>query len=125
MNENQMKALVLSAPKTMELRSIAAPEPRPHEILIRVGAVGLCGTDFHIYEGHANYNTDAVGRVVPFEEQPQILGHEFCGVVVEAGGAVMDLKPGDRVIVDQGLNCVSRGDHTPCEYCVTGDSHQC
>src|SRR5262249_10955880 len=81
--------------------------------------------DFHIYEGHANYNTDAAGRVIPLVEQPQILGHEFCGVVVEAGGAVMDLKPGDRVVVDQGLNCVSRGDHSPCEYCVTGDSHQC
>ncbi|MEP7336202.1 MAG: alcohol dehydrogenase catalytic domain-containing protein [Acidobacteriota bacterium] len=120
-----MRALTLYAPEKMELRTVAAPELRPHEVLIRVGAVGLCGTDFHIYEGHANYNTDAAGRVVPFEEQPQILGHEFCGVVAEAGGAVMDLKPGDRVIVDQGLNCASRGDDPLCEYCVTGDSHQC
>jgi len=125
MNERQMNALILSAPENMELRRVPAPALRPHDVLVRVGAVGLCGTDFHIYEGHANYNTDAAGRPIPLDVQPQILGHEFCGVVVDAGGAVMDLKPGDRVVVDQGLNCVSRGDHSPCEYCVTGDSHQC
>ena len=53
------------------------------------------------------------------------MGHEFCGTVVEAGSAVQDLKPGDRVLADQGLNCLSRNDDPPCEYCVTGDSHQC
>lgn len=120
-----MKALVLSAPGKMDLREVATPEPRPGEVLLKVGAVGLCGTDFHIYEGHANYHTDATGRVIPFEEQPQILGHEFCGTVVSVGSAVTDLKPGDRVVADQGLNCLSRSDGQTCEYCVTGDSHQC
>lgn len=109
----------------MILSDVATPEPRPGEVLLKVGAVGLCGTDFHIYEGHANYHTDATGRVIPFEEQPQILGHEFCGTVVAVGDAVTDLKPGDRVVADQGLNCLSRGDGQSCEYCVTGDSHQC
>ncbi|MEO6724142.1 MAG: alcohol dehydrogenase catalytic domain-containing protein [Blastocatellia bacterium] len=120
-----MKALVLNAPQKLELREVATPELRPHQVLIRVGAVGLCGTDFHIYEGHANYNADATGRLIPLEEQPQIMGHEFCGTVVEAGIAVQDLKPGDRVIADQGLNCLSYNGDPPCEYCVTGDSHQC
>lgn len=120
-----MKALVLTAPQKLEPREVATPELRPHQVLIRVGAVGLCGTDFHIYEGHANYNADATGRLIPLEEQPQIMGHEFCGTVVEVGRAVQDLKPGDRVIADQGLNCLSRNDDPPCEYCVTGDSHQC
>ncbi|HMX26404.1 MAG TPA: alcohol dehydrogenase catalytic domain-containing protein [Blastocatellia bacterium] len=120
-----MKALVLHAPGQMELREVAAPAPRPGEVLLKVGAVGLCGTDFHIYEGHANYHADAAGRLIPFEEQPQILGHEFCGTVVAVGDAVTDLKPGDRVVADQGLNCLSRGDGQTCEYCETGDSHQC
>ncbi len=120
-----MRALAVSAPKKMELREIPTPELRPHDVLLKVGAVGLCGTDFHIYEGSANYNSDANGRLIPFEEQALILGHEFCGVVVEVGSGVKDLKVGDRVSVDQGLNCFSRGENNLCEYCATGNSHQC
>jgi L-iditol 2-dehydrogenase len=121
----KMRALVLVGAERMELRQIALPELRPHEVLIRVGAVGLCGTDFHIYEGRANYHADSRGRLIPLEELPQILGHEFCGTVVDRGAAVADLTPGDRVAIDQGLNCVSRGERERCEYCATGDSHQC
>ncbi|HEY7183529.1 MAG TPA: alcohol dehydrogenase catalytic domain-containing protein [Blastocatellia bacterium] len=120
-----MKALALYAPEKMELREFPGPEVRPRDILIRSGAVGLCGTDFHIYQGHANYNTDDSGRLIPLEESPQILGHEFCGVVVEAGAEVKDLKPGDRVVVDQGINCLSRAEVELCEYCATGSNHQC
>lgn len=120
-----MKALVLTAPGKMGPGTIPTPEPRPHEVLIKVGAVGLCGTDFHIYEGHANYHSDATGHLIPLEEEPQILGHEFCGTVVETGSQVTDLKPGDRIIADQGLNCLSYGIESLCEYCETGDSHQC
>lgn len=109
----------------MNLREIPSPAVRPNEVAIKVGAVGLCGTDFHIYEGHANYNLDKTGRAIPLEEQPLILGHEFCGTVVEAGGGVTDLKAGDRVIVDQGLNCYSYGKQELCEYCATGNTHQC
>src|SRR5215510_10337767 len=96
-----MRALTVCAPQKMELREIAVPEPGPRDILIRSGAVGLCGTDFHIYQGHANYNTDESGRLIPLEERPQILGHEFCGVIVEVGAEVKDLKPGDRVVIDR------------------------
>jgi threonine dehydrogenase-like Zn-dependent dehydrogenase len=125
-SENQMMhALALYAPEKMELREVAAPEVGPGQILIRSGAVGLCGTDFHIYQGHANYNADDSGRLIPLEERPQILGHEFCGVVVEAGAEVKDLKPGDRVVVDQGINCMSRAETELCEYCATGHAHQC
>lgn len=120
-----MCALTLTAAEKMELRRIAVPEPKPHEVLLKVGAVGLCGTDFHIFEGHANYNSDSNGRLIPLDEQPQVLGHEFCGAVVDIGSAVNDLKIGDRVSVDQGMNCNSRGETDLCEYCVTGNSHQC
>jgi len=124
-NKTNMRALTVCAPEKMELREIPTPEVRPREVLIKSGAVGLCGTDFHIYQGHANYNTDASGRLIPFEERPQILGHEFCGVVIDAGAEVKDLKAGDRVVIDQGLNCLSRAETELCEYCATGNSHQC
>lgn len=122
-----MKALAVYEAAKMELRDIPQPALQSHEIALQVGAVGLCGTDFHIYEGKANYNFDANGRRVPLSEQAQILGHEFCGTVVEVGQDVRELQIGDRVIVDQGINCSSR--NLPpaewCEYCAGGDSHQC
>ncbi|MDX2039765.1 MAG: alcohol dehydrogenase catalytic domain-containing protein [Acidobacteriota bacterium] len=119
-----MNALALIAPHKMEVREIATPTPQPNEVLLRVGAVGLCGTDFHIFEGHANYRRDAAGRLIPMEEEPLILGHEFCGIVEEVGNAVKDVAPGDWVVVDQGWNCLSYKQDL-CEYCATGDSHQC
>ena len=119
-----MRAAVLVAPGHMYVRDVPVVPPGPTEVLLRVGAVGLCGTDFHIFSGHGNYHSDATGRLVPLDESPQILGHEFVGIVEEAGARVGDLKAGDRVVVDQGRNCVSHG-HPLCEYCATGDSHQC
>jgi L-iditol 2-dehydrogenase len=109
----------------MEVREIAAPTPGPRDVLVRVASVGLCGTDIHIFAGHANYNTDAHGQPIPFTQEPQILGHEISGEVVEVGAEVSDLRAGDRVVIDQGLNCVSAARAAPCEYCRTGDSHQC
>lgn len=120
-----MRALAVYAAGRMELREFTAPQIRSHEVLLKVDAVGFCGTDFHIFEGHANYHADAHGKMISFEEQPQILGHEFCGTVVDVGSAVKDLMIGDRVAVDQGLSCVSRGESILCEYCATGNSHQC
>ncbi|HEV8304368.1 MAG TPA: alcohol dehydrogenase catalytic domain-containing protein [Gemmatimonadales bacterium] len=92
---------------------------------MRVAAVGLCGTDFHIAAGHANYNRDGRGRPIPLGEAPQILGHEIVGVVEAVGPEVRDLAPGDRVVVDQGRSCVSEARSPLCEYCASGDSHQC
>jgi L-iditol 2-dehydrogenase len=120
-----MRACVLCDVARMEVRDVAAPTPGPHDVLVRVASVGLCGTDIHIFAGHANYNTDAHGQPIPFTEEPQILGHEISGEVVEAGAGVSDLHVGDRVVIDQGLNCVSAARAEFCEYCRTGDSHQC
>jgi L-iditol 2-dehydrogenase len=119
-----MRAAVLVAPGLMHVREVPVAPPGPTEVLLRVSAVGLCGTDFHIFSGHGNYHSDAEGRLVPLAESPQILGHEFVGIVEETGRRVGDLKAGDMVVVDQGRNCVSEG-RPLCEYCTTGDSHQC
>jgi len=120
-----MKASVLCDVNRLEVRDIPRPAISPYEVLIRVSAVGLCGTDVHIFAGHANYNTNEYGQPIPLALQPQILGHEITGVVEQVGSAVTDLHEGDRVVVDQGLNCVSRRREILCDYCRTENSHQC
>jgi threonine dehydrogenase-like Zn-dependent dehydrogenase len=120
-----MKASVLSDVGRLEIRDVPRPAILPHEVLVHVSAVGICGTDAHIFAGSANYNTNEYGKPIPLSLQPQILGHEIAGRIEEVGFAVTDLSPGDRVVVDQGINCVSRGRENLCDYCRTGDSHQC
>ncbi len=120
-----MRAAVLVGAGRMELRSVPARPPGPHDVCVRVTAVGLCGTDFHIFEGHSNYHTDERGLPIPLEVAPQILGHEIVGRVEARGDEVRDLAIGDQVVVDQGINCVSARRAARCEYCASGDSHQC
>jgi len=120
-----MKACVLCDTAAIEVRSVPMPPLLQHHVRVRTSAVGICGTDAHIFAGHANYNTDKSGRPIPLTTQPQILGHEISGFVEEVGTLVHDLKPGDHVVVDQGLNCVSQQLGAVCEYCRSGDSHQC
>jgi L-iditol 2-dehydrogenase len=120
-----MIAAVLEAPSRIEVREVACERPGTRDVLVRVRAVGLCGTDFHIAAGHANYHRDARGRPVPLADAPQILGHEIAGVVDAVGTDVRDLAAGDRVVVDQGRTCVSEARSPVCEYCASGDSHQC
>lgn len=120
-----MKAAVLEDVKKMVVREVPDPEVPPREVVLRVKAVGVCGTDLHLFGGHANYNLDVKGRPVPLAERPQILGHEFSGEVIEVGREVKDLRPGDRVLCDQGRNCYSQGRRPLCSYCASGDSHQC
>jgi L-iditol 2-dehydrogenase len=120
-----MKACVLCEVGRIEVREVPEPRVGPRDVLLRIVAVGICGTDAHIFSGHANYNTDKSGKTVPLSVQPQILGHEISGEVFEVGAEVRDLAVGDRVVLDQGLNCVSARREPQCEYCLSGDSHQC
>ncbi|CAN5883927.1 L-threonine 3-dehydrogenase [soil metagenome] len=120
-----MRAAVLVEADRIEIRDVPRMDPLPHEVVVRVQAVGLCGTDLHIASGEANYNLDECGRQRPLSLYPQILGHEITGVIVESGSAARDAQVGGRVIIDQGRTCVSDGREPICEYCVSGDSHQC
>ena len=120
-----MKALVLEDVARFAVRERPAPAMNSRDVLIRIGAVGICGTDLHIFNGFANYNRDENGYQIPLTKAPQVLGHEFCGVVEAVGKGVTKFKPGDRVIADQVLNCHSKRRAPLCEYCETGDSHQC
>ena len=120
-----MRASLLTGVGRFELRELPDPIPGPRDVLVAPIAVGVCGTDFHIASGESNFCLDERGAAVPLERAPQVLGHEIAAVVRAAGSAVRDLAPGQRVVVDQGLNCTSRGREPACEYCASGDSHQC
>jgi threonine dehydrogenase-like Zn-dependent dehydrogenase len=120
-----MRAGVLWDIGRIAVRDVPRPAVFSRDVLVRVSAVGLCGTDAHIFAGHANYNTDERGLPIPLAVEPQILGHEISGRIENLGSEVVELQVGDRVVLDQGLNCVSQSRNELCEYCRTGDSHQC
>lgn len=120
-----MEALLLEDVEKFTLKTLPEPSFADGDVVIQVQSVGVCGTDFHIYHGAANYNLDENGHPIPLSRQPQILGHEFSGTVIEVGSHVTGVAPGDRVAVDQGLNCFSQGMAVVCEYCTSGHSHQC
>ena len=120
-----MRAAALVAPRRIELVEVPSAALGPHDVRVRPQAVGVCGTDFHIFGGESNFHLDPRGRPIPLEESPQILGHEIAGTVLEVGRAVDDLAPGVRVVLDQGRNCRSERRSPVCEYCASGHTHQC
>lgn len=138
---SMMRAAVLCAPRQIEVRAVAAAQAGPRDVLLRPVAVGICGTDMHIWSGDANYNIGADGRAVPLEQAAQVLGHEIVAEVLElpaqgsggpmahtaapSAGAAASLRVGQRVVLDQGLNCHSQGRAPVCSYCSSGHSHHC
>ena len=107
-----MRALVKSsAAPGFTLAERPVPTIREDEVLIRVKAAGVCGTDVHIHE----WDAWAQGRCRP----PFIVGHEFAGVVERIGGLVTDVKVGDRVTAEGHIVCGH------CHLCRTGNAHVC
>lgn len=105
-----MKSAVFYEKHKLVIENIETPEPKENEVLIRVMACGICGTDVHIFEGDEGAVATPSGTV---------LGHEFSGVVEKVGPGVTDYKVGDRVCVDPNKLC---GD---CYYCRNGIGHLC
>src|SRR4051812_29287085 len=104
-----MTALTLTAPRQFEFLEQDEPSaPAANEALIRVHAVGVCGTDVSGYLGK-----------MPFIQYPRILGHELGVEVVAVGESVAHVKPGDRCSVEPYLNC---GD---CGMCQRGRTNCC
>jgi L-iditol 2-dehydrogenase len=120
-----MRACALVAARRFELLDVPTPSMGPHDVRVAPAAVGVCGTDLHIFAGESNFHFDPNGVPIPFEVAPQVLGHEITGTVVEVGKAVHDVRLGARVVVDQGRNCRSERREPACEYCASGHSHQC
>jgi len=120
-----MRAAALVAPRRIELIDVPRPALGPHDVRLAPAAVGVCGTDLHIWSGESNFHLDERGAPIPLARAPQVLGHEITGTVLEVGAAVRDLAAGERVVVDQGRNCKSERREPACEYCASGHSHQC
>jgi hypothetical protein len=91
----------------LEIEEVEDPKPGPDEVLIKVKACGICGSDIHFYE------TDEEDYILypGLTKFPTIIGHEFSGEVVEVGDEVKDLKPGDAVTAEEMWWC---GYCTPC-----------
>jgi threonine 3-dehydrogenase len=87
------------------------PVPAPGEVLLRVAATSVCGTDVHLYD----WNPWAAARVVP----PRVVGHEVCGEVVAWGDGVEGPPIGTRVAVESHIVCGH------CDECRRGDFHVC
>jgi L-iditol 2-dehydrogenase len=103
-----MKALLLSQYNQLDITDLPAPVPGADEILVRVAACGICGSDVHGYDGTS-------GRRIP----PIVMGHEAAGVVAVAGQGVSNFKPGDRVTFDSTVYCGA------CEFCRKGEINLC
>jgi len=103
-----MKALLLTQYGHLELAELPDPQPGPGEVLIRVAACGICGSDVHGYDGSS-------GRRIP----PIVMGHEAAGVVTAAGAGVSEFAKGDRVTFDSTVFCGE------CPPCLRGQINLC
>lgn len=98
-----------------EIKDVPMPSINDDEILIRVIACGICGSDTHLYE------TDNKGFIIfsGLTRLPCILGHEFSGIVERVGSRVLNLKVGDKVVVESIIWCGI------CQPCRSGNPNQC
>ena len=103
-----MKALLLTEYSQLQIEQLPRPSPQSDELLIRIAACGICGSDVHGYDGSS-------GRRIP----PIVMGHEAAGTVVEIGSEVSGFAAGDRVTFDSTVYCGR------CEYCERGLINLC
>jgi threonine 3-dehydrogenase len=107
-----MKALrKMQAARGLSIESAPTPAIGASDVLVRVRAASICGTDLHIY----GWDRWSQGRIKP----PVTLGHEFCGVVEKVGNEVDAVKSGDFVSAEMHVNCGH------CHQCRVGEAHIC
>lgn len=103
-----MKAIEINKPGEIAIVERPIPEYKEHEVLIKVKAAGICGSDAHIYHGKNAFAT-----------YPRVVGHEFTGEIVQVGSQVKNVKVGDHVVVDPVSSCGH------CYACRTGRHNVC
>jgi 2-desacetyl-2-hydroxyethyl bacteriochlorophyllide A dehydrogenase len=111
-----MRAIIIDTPGNVRVGNLPEPEPQADELVIRVDACGICGTDLHLIDGDS-----------PLARYPLVPGHEFAGEVVAVGSDIArangsggtSLTIGSRVAIDPNLNCGC------CESCRTGHENLC
>jgi L-iditol 2-dehydrogenase len=106
-----MRASVLTGPQTIELQERPVPQPDADEVLVRVGSVGVCGSDVHYYK-HGRIGSMVVNG-------PLVLGHEVGGTIVAVGDAVDPARVGQRVALEPQRPC------RRCRQCKTGHLNLC
>jgi L-iditol 2-dehydrogenase len=103
-----MKALLLTEYNHLEIADYPVPQPSANEVLVRVAACGICGSDVHGYDGSS-------GRRIP----PLVMGHEAAGTIAALGRSVSDFSLNDRVTFDSTISC------GVCDFCRRGLINLC
>ena len=106
-----MKAIVAHAAKDLRVQEVDTPTPGDGQVLIRMAAGGICGSDLHYYN-HGGFGTVRL-------RQPMILGHEVSGVIESLGKNVTNLRVGQLVAVSPSRPC------NACRYCAQGARNHC
>ena len=107
-----MKALVKSRPVPgIWMEQVRVPHPGPNDVLIRIRKTAICGTDLHIYDWD-----EWAQRTIPV---PMVIGHEFCGEIVDTGSAAQKFSAGQRVSGEGHIVCGL------CRNCRAGRGHLC
>lgn len=103
-----MQALHYPAWEQLELVEMPIPELAADEVLLKVAACGICGSELEGFKNHS-----------PRRKPPRVMGHEFCGIVADVGTAVNGIEPGTRLISNSVATCGS------CKPCLRGNTHLC
>jgi L-iditol 2-dehydrogenase len=103
-----VKSLILTEYNHLEIADLPVPALAPKDVLVRVKACGICGSDVHGYDGSS-------GRRIP----PIVMGHEAAGTIAAIGSGVSGFRQGDRVTFDSTVYCGQ------CEFCARGDVNLC
>ena len=99
---------IMTSPRHIEFREVAAPNPLPGQVLIQIMRIGVCGSDIHVYHG-----------THPFTSYPVTQGHEVSGLITELGEGVKDLKIGQKVTIEPQVFCGH------CYPCIHGKYNLC
>jgi 2-desacetyl-2-hydroxyethyl bacteriochlorophyllide A dehydrogenase len=108
-----MRALVVTAPRSASIEEVPAPSPSPHDLVVDVERVGICGTDVEFYTGEMAYLDQGLTHF------PLRLGHEWTGTVTAVGSSANEHWLGRRVTGDTMLGCGH------CRFCLSGHQHVC
>lgn len=103
-----MEALVYRGPRQLALETFDKPEPKSGEAVLRVEAVGICGSELEGYLGHSS-----------IRKPPLVMGHEFCGIIDKLHSDVSGFNIGDKVIVNPLISCGT------CDRCLIGKGNIC
>ena len=111
--DGKMRAFVITEPLKIGMQEVDIPKLEPHEVLIKVAAVGICTTDIELYDGSMSYYRTGLSTM------PHIAGHEWSGYIAELGSEVKGFEVGDLVVGDVSIGCGK------CRNCKRGMYHLC